>query len=202
MVKEYSSKDKRFYNSVNSIDSYRKFYSNDDIKGIIKIESLDISSLIMQSDDNDYYLNHLENKEENIYGSLMLDYRTNLDNDKINIIYGHSSESEITPFKRLEKYLNYDFYNNNRYINIITDTNEYKYEIFSVVNINKNNNRYLNIEFNNEQEYLDYINWLKNLSIYDSNIVLSSTNQILILQTCSSQKKDEFLLIISRKVSD
>lgn len=156
----------------------------------------------MQSDDNDYYLNHLENKEENIYGSLMLDYRTNLDNDKINIIYGHSSESEITPFKRLEKYLNYDFYNNNRYINIITDTNEYKYEIFSVVNINKNNNRYLNIEFNNEQEYLDYINWLKNLSIYDSNIVLSSTNQILILQTCSSQKKDEFLLIISRKVSD
>ena len=202
MVKEYSSKDKRFYNSVNSIDSYRKFYSNDDIKGIIKIESLDISSLIMQSDDNDYYLNHLENKEENIYGSLMLDYRTNLDNDKINIIYGHASESEITPFKRLEKYLNYDFYNNNRYINIITDTNEYKYEIFSVVNINKNNNRYLNIEFNNEQEYLDYINWLKNLSIYDSNIVLSSTNQILILQTCSSQKKDEFLLIISRKVSD
>lgn len=202
MVKEYSSKDKRFYNSVNSIDSYRKFYSNDDIKGIIKIESLDISSLIMQSDDNDYYLNHLENKEENIYGSLMLDYRTNLDNDKINIIYGHSSESEITPFKRLEKYLNYDFYNNNRYINIITDTNEYKYEIFSVVNINKNNNRYLNIEFNNEQEYLDYINWLKNLSIYDSNIVLSSTNQILILQTCSSQKNDEFLLIISRKVSD
>lgn len=200
--KEYSNIEKRYYNSMSSLDYYRNYYSNNDIKGILKIDSLNISSLIMQSNDNDYYLTHLENKDENIYGSIMLDYRTNLDKDKINIIYGHSSDYDTTPFTKLERYLEYDFYKTNPYLEIITDNNTYKYEIFSIINIKKNNSKYLNINFNSEQEYLDYLNWLKRLSIFDSNIVLSSANQILIMQTCSSNKNDEFLLLISRKVSD
>ena len=190
------------FNYLDSVDKYRLFYNNNDIKGIIKIDSLDINELVLQGSDNSFYLNHLETKESNIYGSIMLDYRTDLDNSKINIIYGHMSSSDITPFKKLEKYMNYDFYYNNPYINIITDKNEYIYQIFSVVSIKKNNSRYLNTSFKSEQKYLDHINWLKSLSMYNSDIILSSTNQILILQTCSSQKKDEFLLVISRKVSD
>ena len=199
---EYKNFEKRFYNTINSVEDYRKYYNNDDIKAIIKIDSLDISSLILQGEDNDYYLSHLENNDSSIYGSLMLDYRTNLDTSKINIIYGHMSSSIVTPFKRLEEYLNYNFYDQNRYIEVVTDKSVYKYEIFSVVNISKNNNKYLTTNFINEQQYLDHINWLKEISKYDSDVILSSADQTLILQTCSSTNKDEFLLIISRKVSD
>ena len=192
---EYKNFEKRFYNTINSVEDYRKYYNNDDIKAIIKIDSLDISSLILQGEDNDYYLSHLENNDSSIYGSLMLDYRTNLDTSKINIIYGHMSSSIVTPFKRLEEYLNYNFYDQNRYIEVVTDKSVYKYEIFSVVNISKNNNKYLTTNFINEQQYLDHINWLKEISKYDSDVILSSADQTLILQTCSSTNKDEFLLI-------
>lgn len=200
--KEYQAFENSFYNSVNVLDEYRNYYNNSDIRALIKIDSLEISSLVVQADDNDYYLNHLENKETSRYGSLMLDYRTNLDTSKINIIYGHMSNSDVTPFKRLEEYLNEDFYVNNPYIEITTDDNTYRYEIFSVANINKTSNKHLLVEFSNKKQYLDHYNWFKNISKFNSDIVLSENDQILILQTCSSTNSNEFLLIVSRKVRD
>lgn len=200
--KEYQSFANNFYNSINVLDEYRNYYNNQDIKAIIEIDSLEISSLVVQGQDNNYYLNHLENKETSRYGSLMLDYRTNLDNSKINIIYGHMSNSEATPFKQLEKYLNEEFYENNPYIEIITDNNTYKYEIFSVANINKTSDKHLLVEFSNNKQYLDHYNWLKSISKFNKDITLLENDQILILQTCSSTNSKEFLLIISRKVSD
>lgn len=187
---------------MNIIEEYRKHYNNSDIIATIKINSLDINSLIVRGDDNEYYLNHLENKESSIYGSLMLDYRTDLDTSNINIIYGHMSSSNVTPFKKLEKYLDYDFYKNNPNIFITTDNKTYKYEIFSVANVEKTTYKHLYVSFNDEQEYLDQLNWFKDISKFDSDIILNSSDQILILQTCSSTNSNEFLLIISRKVSD
>ena len=189
---------KNNYNYLNIIDEFRNKYNNQDIKAILNIDSINLSSLVVQGDDNDYYLSHLENKDDSIYGSLMLDYRTNLDNSKINLIYGHMSYSDYTPFKRLESYLDYNFYMSNPYFTITTDKDTYKYEIFSIAKVNKNETKYLEVNFN-EQELLKQYNYFKDISIYQKDILLTSEDNILIMQTCSSNS-NEFLLIIARKV--
>lgn len=191
----YSNINKDSYKYVNVVDEYRKKYNNNDIVGIIKIDDLNLSSLIVQGSDNEYYLNHLENKESSIYGSLMLDYRTNLDNSKVNIIYGHMSNSSVTPFKELEKYLE----DNYKDIEIIGENNNYQYEVFSVFKVNKKEYRHLKVSFNDDNDYLEQLNWFKNMSIYHTDINLDYSDKILILQTCT-RKSDEFILVIARKV--
>ena len=187
----YSSISKNNYRYLNIIDEYRNKYNNNDIVGILNIDSLDISSLIVKGKDNNYYLNHLENKDKSIYGSLMLDYRTNI-NDKVSIIFGHSSNNNATPFTKLFNYLNYDFYKDNKYLEVIGDST-YNYKIFSVSLVDKNEYRHLIINSNN---YLEQLNWFRDISIYKEDIDFNSIDKILILQTCY---KDKFLLVIAKK---
>ena len=189
--KIYSNINGDSYRYLNIIDVYKSQYNNDDIVGILNIDSLDISSLIVKGKDNNYYLNHLENKDKSIYGSLMLDYRTDI-NDKINIIYGHSSDNNFTPFSKLFNYLNYDFYKDNKYLEVIGDST-YNYKIFSVSLVDKNEYRHLIINSNN---YLEQLNWFKDISIYKEDISFNSSDKILILQTCY---KDKFLLVVALK---
>lgn len=196
----YSNISHDSYKYINIIDEYKKKYNNNDIVGILNINSLNMSSLIVQGSDNEYYLNHLENKESSIYGSLMLDYRTNLNSSKINLIYGHMSNSDATPFKKLDKYLDYDFYKDNKTIEITDEYDTYKYEIFSVAKISKDEYRHLIVNFNNSLELLDQYNWFKEISIYKSEIDLNDSDDVLILQTCT-KNSNEFILVISRKES-
>lgn len=195
----YNTINKDSYKYINVVEEFQKKYNNDDIKGIINIKGLNISSLILQGNDNNYYLSHIENKEKNIYGSLVLDYRTNLTNSKINLIYGHMSSSDITPFKQLEKYLNHDIYINNKEIEIIDEYTTYKYEIFSIAKVPKDEYRHLNINLN-DTDYINQLNWYKEISLYKEDIELSVNDRILILQTCTSNS-NHFILVIAKLIS-
>ena len=104
----------------------------------------------------------------------------------------------------LEKFYDKSFYDNNKKIELITDTTKKVYEVFSVY-VEIIDFSYMNLDFDNDDEYLTHINKLKNRSIYDEEIELTSNDEILILQTCSSLKKyrnyeKKYLLIILRRV--
>ena len=178
------------------LDYYRSLLNNNDLKGFIKIDGL-IENYIMQG--NDYYLSHQEDKQSNILGSLTLDYRIDIDSSKIKIIYGHNGYDRITPFHNLEKYYDEEFYKENRYIKIQTGKQNMIYEIFSVGLIPKSSNEHIKIDFNNN-EYIDHLNWLKNISIYDTRVEVKEEDSILILQTCSHEYNGMFLIINARRV--
>ena len=52
-------------NSEEIIKRYQKEYQNNDIVGILKLEGAGINTFLVQTDNNDYYLKHLINKEYN-----------------------------------------------------------------------------------------------------------------------------------------
>ena len=91
-------------------------------------------------------------------------------------------------FNILEKFYDKSFYDNNKKIELVTDTTKKVYEVFSVY-VETIDFSYMNLDFDNDDEYLTHINKLKNRSIYDEEIELTSNDEILILQTCSSLKK-------------
>lgn len=183
--------------SDNNLDLvyYRKFYNNEDIIAILKIA--DVTTLIVQSEDNDYYLNHLLDSSYNILGTPFLDYRNNLDDKKI-IIYGHNAHHYETPLKVLEKYLNEDFYRDNSEIILMTDIKNITYKIFSVAEY-ENDYNYSVLNVSDWKQHYDY---LKESSIYETGVTINSQDDIILLQTCSNSKKNSYVVLSGKKIKE
>ena len=198
-------------NNVNNPINYEEIindlkvqYKNDDVVGILEINNTDYIVPIMQSDDNDYYLNHTPDGKKNYMGSIYLDYRVDIDSSKKLLIYGHNSSKVDMPFTILEEFYDKDYYDNHKYIEITTSTTKKKYEVFSV-HVETSDFTYMNINFSNDEDYLSHLEKLKSRSMYDTGVELSSNDEILILQTCSEHPdyrnySKKYLLIILRRV--
>lgn len=184
----------------NKILEYQNLYNNKDIVGTIKIENTSIDEVIVQGNDNSYYLNHLPNKKINSQGSLMVDYRVDLENGNRVIIYGHNSRTRNTTFKNLEKYLDEDFFKENKKIELETLYGNYTYEIFSVM-ITSDDTIYRKLDFKNDDELIKNYETIRDLSIYDSNISFAASDELLVLQTCIyNQSKGNLLVVSAKKV--
>lgn len=175
---------------INKLDVYKEKYNNEDIIGIIKIEDTKINNLVVKSNNNDYYLNHNLNKEKDILGNIYMDYRVDLDSKQINI-YGHSSSYYDLPFNELKKYLNKDFYEKHKIINIFNGYKTSNYLIFSV-----------NIRNDKEHMIVNSVNYNKHIkelskSLYNTNVKVNEEEDILILQTCYD---NSYLIISAKKV--
>ena len=114
------------------------------------------------------------------------------------IIYGHSYENGRGLFNYFQNYdENYDFFNKHKNITIIYNNIKYEYEIFSVyvVGFNKDVKMYepeLEYFFNTTYDYnswLDALLQYKKNSEYPSGMFMRGTDRILIIQTCSTNKK-------------
>lgn len=186
------------------IDDLRTHYQNDDVVGKLTIAGTDIDEVIMQANDNNYYLNHNEFGEYQAEGSIYEDYRTNLDSKKV-LIFGHSSPGWNVPFNELEKYYDKDFYNNHKYITITTENGANEYIIFSVF-VETSDFSYMNLKITNDT-YNQYLKKYKDNSLYNTGVEVLDNDEILILQTCSNNSKysnynKKYLLVISKKINN
>lgn len=209
-----NKKDKVIIKTNNSIDiienveqerqenkkTLKKTNNNEnDIIGTIKIDGTNINNSIVQTSNNDFYLNHNIKKQKDVYGSIFLDYRNKI-GDRKYLIYGHNSKTlKNALFHDLEKFINESFYKNNKYIELYYGNNYSKWEIFSVMIIEKNNNTHTRITFN-DKEFEKHIEWMEKSSLYNTNVDVSISDIILTLQTCYYEPHDSYLLINAKKI--
>lgn len=186
------------------INTYINKYNNTDVVGELKILNTNYTKAIMQSSDNDYYLNHLEDKTESYMGSIYLDFRININTDNKLLIFGHNSKYIEMPFKILENYYNEEYYNSHKYIQITTSKKIRTYEIYSVF-VEPTDFTYMKTNFESKEKWYEHINSFKNKSMYNTNIELSINDNILILQTCSYHQNynmydKKYLLIVGKEI--
>lgn len=177
-----------------TLDYYKDYYSNNDIVGRLKIYGTNIDTLLVQSTNNDYYLNHTIEKKYSVRGSIFVDYRTNLSSKHINI-YGHNSKVYDLMFRELENYLDSNYYEGHRYIELWDGVNTYIYEIFSI-QIITSDYEHMNINSSNWSEHISKLN----KSIYDTNKSATIEDEILVIQTCIYSPANSFLLINAKKI--
>ena len=181
-----------------TIDNYRKDYNNQDIIGELVIANSNFKEIVVQTNDNEFYLDHSVDKTYNRLGSIFMDYRNMVDDRKI-IIYGHNSEDIYTEFNLLENYLNFDYYREHQDIYFKTINNNYHYKVFSVF-IVINDYRYINLNFSDD-EYNKHLKYLKEQSVYDTYIDVNDNDEIIVLQTCYFQPKNSYLVVVGKKVN-
>ena len=157
--------------------------TNPDVVLWLMVGGTNINYPIVQTNNNDYYLNHNILKRKSTDGWTFLDYRNNSINDKNTIFYGHNLLNK-TAFGSMSKMFSKNYFNkNNHNIYVIDENNVYIYEVFSVY-YSEPVTDYLQIEFYDE-EYLQFLNKLKSKSMYDFGISLDVGDKILTLSTCS-----------------
>lgn len=157
---------------------------NPDIVGWIVVKDTDISYPIVQGSDNDYYLNHTYKKSENYAGSIFMDYRASRDfSDQNTFIYGHNLYHG-TMFAELQNYMKKDFFNAHPFVYLYTPHGNYKLQVFSAYTALDTSDSY-QMQFNGEQGFANYINLVTSKSRYATDIVMTPSDKMVTLYTCS-----------------
>lgn len=169
--------DEFHFSSLNNISS--------DIVSWLLVDGTNINYPIVQSSNNDYYLNHDIKGNFSINGWTYMDYRNNVAmNDRNTIFYGHNLINK-TAFGSLINIFSDEWYHNsNHFIVVYTDNKKYVYEVFSSYIISPET-YYLKINFNSNLEYMRFLKVLQNRSLYDYHVDLTSSSRIITLSTCT-----------------
>ena len=103
------------------------------------------------------------------------------------IIYGHNRYLNGVMFGTLNKTLYKNWYTNkeNQIIKFDTLYGSYQYKVFSIYIIPTTSD-YLETNFDNSKDKINFLNMLKDRSIYDFNITLNENSKIITLSTCQS----------------
>lgn len=178
--------------SVNFLELKKK---NKDTIGWIKVEGTNINYPVVQTNNNDYYLNHSYDKTNNKAGWVFADYRNNLDTfDKNTIIYGHG-RVDTTMFGSLKNILKSSWYNNknNHIIKFSTQKENTLWQVFSVYTIEAES-YYITTKFPSNNDFLDFVNTLKKRSNVNFSAIPNENDKILTLSTCKDSKGNRVVM--------
>ena len=183
---------------VENIDFNKLINKNPDTIGWIKVLGTDINYPVVQTNNNDFYLTHSFDKSYNKAGWIFADYiNKNLKNnelDKNTIIYGHNRQNN-SMFGTLSNVFKEEWLSNkeNHYINFSTLNNNMVWEVFSTYTIEKEE-YYIQSNFSSDEEYISFLNTIKNRSTYKYDVNISKEDKILTLSTCTNVGKGRTVL--------
>lgn len=167
---------------------------NDETVAWIKVNNTKIEYPIVKTTDNSYYLTHNFEKKSNKAGWIFADYKNKFDGtDKNIVVYGHNMRDD-SMFGSLKSVINEEWYNNeeNKYITFITEEENTTYEVFSVYQIEREEN-YIQTSFKQNQ-FDRFIRTIKERSVKDFNVEITSEDSILTLSTCANNNKYRVVL--------
>lgn len=175
----------------NNNNLYNKY---EDYRGWIKVDNTNIDYPIVQGKDNSFYLDKDINKNYVSSGSIFMNYLNNGFNDENTILFGHHMRNK-TMFAQLEKYKEKEFFQNDNDIKIEVENDKVlTYKVFSVYVTDANDN-YIKTNFDNKSEYKEFLDKIKNKSIYKSDINVDENDKIITLSTCSYKFNDARMVV-------
>lgn len=177
-----------------------------DLIGWIRIEDSQIDLPVMQTVDNDYYLHYNIDGEEDINGTLFLDYRADIRKPSTNlIIYGHNMKSGAM-FGGLKQYLEESYTTQHDRIQFDTIYEKQEYQIIAVCLSqvgyqDDENERYYNfIDAENTDSFYAFLENVRKCAVYDKTQDVTESDHLMTLSTCNSYIEDGRLFIVAKKI--
>lgn len=170
---------------------------NNEIVLWIKSDEGHIDYPVVKTDNNTKYLYTGADGKKNIVGSIFMDYRNEDAYDPFVMIYGHMMEDEsmfatLNEFKTKPKFDGFTFYTAGK-----------SFKTKAVLSALISGDEYINPrdydDFNKRKEFYDTIR--KN-ALYDANYNLKEEDRIVNLVTCSYERKNLRLVVVTIVTSD
>lgn len=179
---------------------------NQRLIGWVKIDDTIIDYPVMQTVNNEYYLDHNFNQEEDKNGCIFMDYQCDVVKGCDNIIlYGHHMKSGKM-FGTLNKYSNQSYYEEHPVIQFDTIYEKGEYEVMYVFRSKVYSEEDVNFKYYqfinavSEKEFNSYLNEMAALSLYDTGVTAAYGDKLLTLSTCDYQESKGRFVVVAKKI--
>lgn len=189
------------------LEEYQTLYNkNRSLIGWLKIDDTNIDYPVMQTVNNEYYLDHNYNQEYDRNGSLFLDKDCDVVHRNTNlIIYGHHMKSGKM-FGNLNKYSSEDYCKKHPTIQFDTIYEKGTYEVMYVFRSRIYNEDeivfkyYQFLDAASEQEFNSNMQAMAELSLYDTGVTAGYGDELLTLSTCDNAEADGRFVVVAKKI--
>jgi len=182
------------------------YQKNRKLVGWITIEKCGIDYPVMQTADNEYYLDHNYNQDYDKNGSIFMDKDCTpaFPNDNM-IIYGHHMKSGKM-FGNLNYYAKQDFWEKNKTFTFDTIYETGKYEVMYVFRDKIHSEDeivfkyYQFIDATSAEEFDSNMEAMREMSFYDTGVTAAYGDRLITLSTCDSSTADGRFVVVARKM--
>jgi sortase B len=189
------------------LSEYETLYNkNKKLIGWLKIDDTNIDYPVMQTSNNEYYLDHNYNQEYDKNGSLFLDAECDIVNRNTNlIIYGHHMSSGKM-FGNLNKYSSEQYYKDHSIIQFDTIYEKGTYQVMYVFRSKIYNEDEITFKYyqffdaSSEQEFNSYMQEMAALALYDTGVTASYGDELLTLSTCDYSEEDGRFVVVAKRI--
>ena len=189
------------------LDEYKNLYiKNKSIIGWLKIDDTNIDYPVMQTSNNEYFLNHNFEGEEDKNGSLFLDKDCDAIHRSTNlIVYGHHMKSGKM-FGTLNKYSDISYYEKHPFIQFDTIYEKGVYQVMYVFRDKVRNEDtitfkyYQFIDANSADEFNSNMQEMAKMSLYHTGVEATYSDQLLTLSTCDHTEEDGRFVVVAKRV--
>ena len=187
---------------------YETLYNkNKKLIGWLKIADTNIDYPVMQTSNNEYYLDHNYDQEYDKNGSLFLDKDCNAAFPNTNmIIYGHHMKSGKM-FGNLNYYAKESYYKEHPRIQFDTIYEEGIYDIMYVFRSRIYNENevvfkyYQFFDVNSADEFYSAMDEMARMSLYDTGVTAEYGDKLITLSTCDNSEEDGRFVVVAKKVN-
>lgn len=189
------------------LEDYKTLYNkNKSLIGWLKIDDTIIDYPVMQSQNEDYYLEHDFEQNFDKNGTLFINADAKIWPRSQNlIIFGHNMKSGKM-FGTLGKYKDQSYYEKHKTIQFDTLYEKGTYEVMyaflsDVYTEDEITFKYYQfLDANSEIEFNSYMEEMKNMSLYDTGVTASFADQLLTLSTCDhdTAEAERFVVVAKR----
>ena len=189
------------------LEDYLTIYNNNkSLVGWIRIDNTKIDYPVMQSQNEDYYLDHNFNQEKDSNGSIFIDKDCSIWPKSQNIIiYGHNMKSGKM-FGELKKFKSEDYCKKNNLIYFDTLFEKGTYQVMYVFGDNVYDEAevafkyYQFIDANSEEEWYSAMDSMAEKSMYDTGVTAPFGSELITLSTCDYEKDAERFVVVAKKI--
>ncbi len=167
---------------------------NGDVCGYIRIPAVGITYVVVQGEDNDFYLNHNYKGEPLVVGSIYMDYRNSetLSENYNTVLYGHNIEHPGIMFHGVTDFFNKNIFDN-ELIYLYTMDGVYVYKPFAIYDTRPDSG-YIRTDFETAEEYTQFLADMQSRSRVKSEAVPMDAPAILTLSTCTNYNNGRYAL--------
>ena len=189
------------------LEEYQTLYNkNKSLIGWLKIDDTNIDYPVMQTVNNEYYLDHNYNQEYDRNGSLFLDKDCDVVHRNTNlIIYGHHMKSGKM-FGNLNKYSSEDYCKKHPTIRFDTIYEKGTYEVMYVFRSRIYNEDeivfkyYQFLDAASEKEFNSNMQAMAEMSLYDTGVTAGYGDELLTLSTCDNAEADGRFVVVAKRI--
>jgi len=198
----YASEYQVYRPTLNETTNFEELQEvNADVFGWLTVYGTHIDYPLLQTDNNQKYVNHNARGEFARTGAIFLDFRNQQDfSDFNNIIYGHDMAREAM-FGEIGNFIESEYFNEHEFGSLFTGETHYGIQFFAFLEVDAYDREIYNPNINLEIQKKSLLEKIRNEAIHEREVGINTTDRIVILSTCTPTATNGRHILIGKLTS-